>query len=267
MIELRNLSKAYPTEHGLHHVFRNLNFVLPCVNIGLIGPNGAGKSTLMRLIAGTESPDKGRITTDQRISWPVGLSGGFQGKLSGRENVSFVCRINGAKADVLRQKIEYVIDFAEIGKHFDMPVSTYSSGMRARVAFGLSMAFHFDWYLIDEIMAVGDASFRKKSQAVFEARRETSKIIMSSHSMNEIRRLCDVVVLIEGGQPRVFEDVEEGIRAYLGVTKDAAGTAEKRLKRSLSTSQLAPAPAPPLPPPPPPPPEAHDAVHPIPSIA
>jgi len=254
MIELRNLSKAYPTENGLHHVFRNLNFVLPCVNIGLIGPNGAGKSTLMRLIAGTESPDKGRIITDQRISWPVGLAGGFQGKLSGRDNVSFVCRINGAEGDVLRQKIQYVIDFAEIGAHFDLPVSTYSSGMRARIAFGLSMAFHFDWYLIDEIMAVGDASFRQKSRAVFEARRETTKLIMSSHSMGEIRRLCDIVVLIEGGQPRVFEDVEEGIRAYLGASKDATDPPKKVVKRSPPPSQLVPAPA------------AHVTPHPIQSI-
>ena len=236
MIELRNLSKAYPTQNGLHHIFRDLNFVFPCVNIGLIGPNGAGKSTLMRLIAGIESPDTGRIVTDQRISWPVGLSGGFQAKLSGRDNVSFVCRINGATGDVLRQKIQYVIDFAEIGAHFDMPISTYSSGMRSRVAFGLSMAFHFDWYLIDEVMSVGDADFRKKSRAVFEARRGTSKLIMSSHSMNEIRRLCDVVVLIANGQPKVFEDVEEGITAYLGPAKDARDPPERRVRRSRPAS-------------------------------
>jgi capsular polysaccharide transport system ATP-binding protein len=223
MIEFRNLTKSYPTRNGRQYVFRNLNLTLPTSNIALIGPNGAGKSTMMRLIAGTESPDEGRIITDQRISWPVGLSGGFQGKLTGRENVAFVSRINGASEQVLRDKINYVIEFAELGPHFDLPMNTYSSGMRSRLAFGLSMAFHFDWYLIDEVMSVGDSAFKKKSKAVFEERRKRSKLILCSHSMGQIRSLCDVVVLVRGGgQVVIYEDVEEGIAAYESLPGRAA---------------------------------------------
>lgn len=219
MIELRHVTKSYPTPHGRRYVFRDLSFTFPeGTNIGLIGPNGAGKSTLMRLIGGIDAPDSGAVVTDARISWPVGLSGGFQGSLTGRDNVQFVCRLYGVSGETMREKVRYVQDFAEIGEYFDLPVKSYSSGMRSRLAFGLSMAFDFDYYLIDEVMAVGDAQFKRKCQDVFKSKLERSRIILVSHSMRDIAQYCQVVVLVRQGQATLYSDVQEGIDAYQGVT-------------------------------------------------
>lgn len=215
MIELRALTKSYPTPHGRRYVFRDLNFTFPAdASIGLIGPNGAGKSTLMRLLGGIDTPDSGGVVTDQSISWPVGLSGGFQGSLTARDNAKFVCRVYGATGDAMREKIRFVEEFAEIGEYFDLPVKSYSSGMRSRVAFGLSMAFDFDYYLIDEVLAVGDAQFKKKSRDVFRGRLERSKLILVSHNMKDIQQYCDVVVMVVSGKATLFKNVKEGIAAY-----------------------------------------------------
>lgn len=215
MIELRHLTKSYPTPAGRRYVFRDLNFVFPPgANIGLIGRNGAGKSTLLRLLGGIDQPDSGSVRTDAQISWPVGLSGGFAVNLSARENVQFVCRVHGAEGRALREKVAFIEAFAEIGDQFDLPMRGYSSGMRSRVAFGLSMAFDFDYFLIDEVMAVGDAQFRAKSRTVLLERLKSSNVIMTSHSMSDIRQFCNIVVLVDQGQVQVFEEVEAGIDAY-----------------------------------------------------
>ncbi|WP_053160749.1 ABC transporter ATP-binding protein [Pseudomonas sp. P1.8] len=215
MFELRNITKSYLTPKGRRHVFRDLSLKLPPgKNIGLIGRNGAGKSTLMRLLGGADVPDSGTIVTDKSVSWPVGLSGGFQGSMSGRENIKFVSRVYGAEGDAMRQKVAYVQDFAEIGDWIDEPVKTYSSGMRSRLAFGLSMAFDFDYYLIDEVMSVGDAQFKRKCAEVFKARLQKSKVVLVSHNMPEIKKLCDVVLLVRDGGVQIYDDVDEGIKAY-----------------------------------------------------
>ncbi|MGE8066721.1 ABC transporter ATP-binding protein [Pseudomonas sp. NPDC089569] len=215
MFELRNITKSYLTPKGRRHVFRDLSLKIPAgKNIGLIGRNGEGKSTLMRLLGGADVPDSGTIVTDKSISWPVGLSGGFQGNMTGRENIKFVSRVYGAEGDAMRQKVAYVEDFAEIGNWIDEPVKTYSSGMRSRLAFGLSMAFDFDYYLIDEVMSVGDAHFKRKCAEVFEERLQKSKVVLVSHNMNEIQKLCDVVLLVRDGGVRIFDDVAEGIKSY-----------------------------------------------------
>ena len=215
MLQLRQLTKWYPTPHGRSYVFRDLDFAFPDdANVGLIGRNGAGKSTLMRLIAGTDAPNAGRVVCDARISWPVGLAGGFQGSLTARENAQFACRVHGATGKAMRQIVDFVQDFAEIGDYFDLPVKSYSSGMRSRVAFGLSMAFDFDVYLIDEVMAVGDAQFKAKSQAVLKERLSRSKLILVSHNMADIARYCNQVVLVDRGTTVLYPDVKAGIAAY-----------------------------------------------------
>lgn len=217
MIQLRALSKSYPTQHGRRYVFRDLNFTFPPgANVALIGRNGAGKSTLLRLLGGIDQPDHGAVLTDARISWPVGLSGGFNGTLTARENVQFVARVNGAWGAELRDKVRFVESFAEIGDYFDLPMRSFSSGMRSRVAFGLSMAFDFDYYLIDEVLAVGDAQFKAKSKTVLTERLERSNVIMTTHSMGDVRQYCNVVVHVDGGRVTVHEDIEDGIRAYQG---------------------------------------------------
>ncbi len=217
MIELRELSKSFPTRQGRRYVFKDLSFTFPPgANIGLIGRNGAGKSTLLRLLGGIDQPDHGRVVTDARISWPVGLSGGFNVNLTARENVQFVCRVHGSFGSDLRQRVRFVQDFAEIGDYFDLPVKSFSSGMRSRVAFGLSMAFDFDYYLIDEVMAVGDAQFRAKSKEVLTARLARSNLIMTTHSMADVRQYCNVVVHVDAGRVTVYDDIEQGILAYQG---------------------------------------------------
>lgn len=215
MFEIRNITKSYLTPKGRRYIFRDLSLAIPIgKNIGLIGRNGAGKSTLMRLLGGADVPDSGTITTDQSVSWPVGLTGGFQGSMSGRDNIKFVCRVYGATGDSMREKLQFVQDFAEIGTWIDEPIKTYSSGMRSRVAFGLSMAFDFDYYLIDEVMSVGDAHFKRKCADVFEDRLQKSKVILVSHAMGEIQKLCDIVLLVRNGGIEIYEDVDEGIKAY-----------------------------------------------------
>ena len=215
MLELRNLTKWYPSPKGRQYVFRDLNFTFPSgVNIGLIGHNGAGKSTLMRIIAGIETPNAGHVATDARISWPVGLSGGFQGALSARENVQFVSRVHGATGKAMSRVVDFVADFADIGNYFDLPMGTYSSGMRSRVAFGLSMAFDFDYYLIDEVMAVGDPQFREKGAKLLRQRLANANVILVSHSMADIRKHCDMVVHVNRGNTVLYTDIEAGIAAY-----------------------------------------------------
>lgn len=216
MIEVRNVTKTYMHHRGGRKVvFKDLSFVIPeGRNVAFIGRNGAGKSTMMRLLCGLDYPDRGRIITNKSISWPVGLSGGFQGSLTGRENVKFVCRVQGARGADLKEKVEFVKEFAEIGEYFDLPVKTYSSGMRGRVSFGLSLAFDFDYYLVDEAMSVGDAHFRKKAAQAFKDRVGKANIILVTHGMGQVRKMCDVVLLLTEGKVVPYEDIEEGIAAY-----------------------------------------------------
>jgi capsular polysaccharide transport system ATP-binding protein len=219
MLELQHVTKSYPTPQGRRYVFRDLSFSFPVgANVGLIGRNGAGKSTLLRILGGIDMPDSGHVRTQSRISWPVGLSGGFVTTLSARENVEFVCRIQGAHGSDMRRKVDFVREFAEIDEYFDLPMRSFSSGMRSRVAFGLSMAFDFDYYLIDEVMAVGDAQFRKKSRVVLKDRLARANLILTSHSMPDIRQYCDLVVVVDRGNTVLFTDVEAGIRNYQGAT-------------------------------------------------
>ena len=216
MIELQNLTKSYVTKGGRQYVFRDLSCVIPPdKNVALIGRNGAGKSTMMRLLCGTDIPDSGRILSDKRISWPVGLGGGFQGSLTGRQNAKFICRLLGAQGEAMEKVLAYVQEFAELGRYFDQPVKTYSSGMGARLRFGLSLAFDFDYYMIDEAMSVGDAHFRDKATAEFKSRVGRANIILVTHGMGQVRKMCDVVLVLNNGMVEAFDDVEEGISRYL----------------------------------------------------
>lgn len=216
MIKIENLTKSYlHHKAGRKYVFKDLSFTIPDgKNVAIIGKNGAGKSTLMNLLAKVDSPDSGRIITDQSISWPVGLSGGFQGSLSARENVKFIARTQGFRGKAMQEKVQYVEEFAEIGDYFDLPTKTYSSGMKGRVAFGLSLAFDFDYYIVDEAMSVGDAHFKKKASDAFKAKVGEANIILVTHGMTQVRTMCDLVIILDHGKATIYEDVEEGIKVY-----------------------------------------------------
>lgn len=212
MISLERVTKAYPVTHGLHLVLDDVSLELPPrTNVGIVGKNGAGKSTLLRIIAGVEAPDQGRVTRQGRVSWPIGFSGGFSGSLSGEANCRFVARIYGESVD---EVVGFAKDFAELGEYFDMPVKTYSSGMRARLAFGLSMAIDFDVYLVDEVTAVGDASFQKKCRKAFEARRGRSSVIIVSHNVKTIREYCNSCAVLHEGRVVLCSSVDEAQRIY-----------------------------------------------------
>ncbi|EEF6997437.1 ABC transporter ATP-binding protein [Escherichia coli] len=220
MIRIENLTKSYKTSKGRHYVFKDLTIELPSgKNIAIIGRNGAGKSTLLRIIGGIDRPDYGTVTTDKTISWPVGLSGGFQGSLTGRDNVKFVARLY-AKKDELKSKIAFVEEFAELGKYFDMPIKTYSSGMKSRLGFGLSMAFDFEYYLVDEVTAVGDERFKRKCAKLFNDKYDKSNFIMVSHSLTFLKNYCDVALFIdEGNEVTYFSDVKDAIEKYRSTIK------------------------------------------------
>ena len=215
MNKIENLTKSYRTPTGRHYVFKDLNLEIPSgKSVAFIGRNGAGKSTLLRMIGGIDRPDSGKIITNKTISWPVGLAGGFQGSLTGRENVKFVARLY-AKQEELKEKIEFVEEFAELGKYFDMPIKTYSSGMRSRLGFGLSMAFKFDYYIVDEVTAVGDARFKEKCAQLFKERHKESSFLMVSHSLNSLKEFCDVAIVFKDENAvGFFEDVQEGVDEY-----------------------------------------------------
>ncbi len=212
MIALNKITKTYPTLHGVNVVLNNISAVFPeRTNVGIIGRNGAGKSTLMRLISGSEQPDSGTIVRSGRVSWPVGFSGGFSGSLTGAQNARFVARIYGMDIDDVTA---FASAFSELGEYFYMPVKTYSSGMRARLAFALSMAVDFDVYLVDEITAVGDSQFQKKCRAAFDDRRDRSTLIIVSHDMNTIKNYCDTCVWLRNGHLLFFSTIEEASSAY-----------------------------------------------------
>lgn len=212
MIRFENVTKTFVMDGKRKTVMENVSMTFPDGrSVGLLGRNGAGKSTLLQMIAGTMPPTSGKIVTTGRISFPVGFAGSFHGELSGAQNCRFVARIYGVDTDEL---IAFVEEFAGLGVHFHLPLKTYSSGMKSRLAFGTSMGIAFDTYLVDEVTAVGDASFRARSDALFKQRMRNAGSVVVSHSMNQIRQLCDAVVILEDGHLVFHDDVDRGIREH-----------------------------------------------------
>jgi capsular polysaccharide transport system ATP-binding protein len=219
MIRFDNVCKTFRFKGQRKVVADHIDCVFPTgTSTGILGRNGAGKSTLLRMIAGTIEPDRGLISYDGTMSYPVGFAGSFHPELTGAQNVRFVARIYGIDSDDL---VAFVRDFAGIGRHFDLPMRTYSSGMRSRLAFGCSMGVPFDTYLVDEVTAVGDAEFRKGASQLFRERMATASAVVVSHGLGEIRQICDRVCVLDQGKLQYFEDVEEGIALHqrnMGIT-------------------------------------------------
>ncbi len=213
MIRFDHLTKVFSLDGRRKVVADDITLTFPTGRaVALLGRNGAGKSTLLQIIAGTADPTSGRILSSGTISWPVGFAGSFHGELTGAQNTRFIARIYGVDTDELSAFVE---DFAGLGVHFHLPLRSYSSGMRSRLAFGVSMGIHFDTYLVDEITAVGDAAFRAKSDRVFKDRMRNSGSVVVTHSMEQVRTLCDAAAVLEDGRLIYYEDVEEGIRHHV----------------------------------------------------
>jgi capsular polysaccharide transport system ATP-binding protein len=227
MIKVSGLTKSYAVKGKRSVILDDISFEIQTgESVALLGKNGAGKSTLIRLLGGMDHPDQGTVETDQSLSWPVGLLGGFQGSLTARENIKFVSKIYAENGDVDRI-IRFVQDFAELGVHFDRPFKTYSNGMRARIKFGLSMAFRFDVYLMDEVTAAGDQAFREKAKALLKWRSEQSSFIMVSHNLWGLKLHCDRALVLHQGKITSLPSLEQGIALH----KEQLGLAEPKNKR------------------------------------
>ncbi len=215
MIKLTNVTKYYKTKNKKKYILNDVTMSIPTgKNIAILGANGAGKSTLLRMLGQIDYPNVGTITSDKSFSWPMGLSGGFQGSMTGRNNVKFVCRIYGKDDENIKEAIEFVKDFSELGDYFEMPIKKYSSGMKSRLSFALSLFFHFDYMIIDETLSVGDKAFQKKSKDALRKKIEKSNAILVSHSMGTLREICDVSIYLNNGELKYFDNVEDGIKCY-----------------------------------------------------
>ena len=212
MIRLEGVSKAFRLRADWKVILDDVSLTLPSGRaLALLGRNGAGKTTLLQMISGTTQPDQGRVVTMGAVSWPVGFGGSLHGDLTGAQNTRFIARIYGVETAEL---LEFVEDFAELGGHFHMPIRSYSAGMKSRLGFAMSMGIPFDTYLVDEVTAVGDAAFRRKSKAVFRERIRSASAIMVSHNLAELRDYCDAALLLEAGELHYFPDLNEAIATH-----------------------------------------------------
>ncbi len=214
MIIVENVYKRYQGEHGAGKwILNGINLTIPSKHsVALIGRNGAGKSTLLRIIGGIDFATKGRVLRRCQVSWPMG-GAGLEGTLTGRQNAKFVCRIHGHQNE-LADRLAYIQDFAELGLAFDEPVQTYSSGMRSRLQFAMSLAFNFEVYISDEVTAAGDAKFRKKAAEAFKNKADHASVIMVSHDEVTLKQFCQSAIWINNGQAHWFDDLEDGLKAY-----------------------------------------------------
>lgn len=215
MIELIDIEKTYHGKQGRIHVLRGVSATFPRGDsIGILGQNGAGKSTLLRIMCGTERATFGSVRRHVAVSWPLGFSGSFSGSLTGAENLRFVCRIYGAD---IEEVTDFVSGFSELGPSMHEPVKTYSSGMKSRLAFSLSMAVRFQVYVIDEALAAGDVAFQRKCKKIFEERRSGSDVIMVSHSIDMVKEYCTRAGVLHGGKLTMYDTIDEANDVYMQV--------------------------------------------------
>jgi len=215
VIVVNNIHKRYRTPLGMGKwVLQGLSFTIPPkTSVGIIGANGAGKSTLLRILGGVDHPTKGSVERACRMSWPMGYGGGLQGSLTGRQNAKFVCRLHGHEDDI-RDRVAFIEGFAELGPAFDEPVRNYSSGMKSRLNFGMSLAFDFDMYISDEVTAAGDARMKEKAAAAFKSLVNRSGLLMAAHSESTLKQFCQSGIFLKDGLAHWYDDIDEALKAY-----------------------------------------------------
>jgi capsular polysaccharide transport system ATP-binding protein len=215
MIHLEKVTKYFEVKKERKYILKDVTMTIPSgTNLGILGLNGAGKSTLLRMLGGIDFPNSGRIESDVDFSWPLGLSGGTQGSLTGRENAQFICRVYSLSEQEIEQTLNFILEFTELGSYFDMPVKTYSSGMNARLRFATSLAFDFDYYLIDETLSVGDPKFKRKAKAALDDLLRKRNFLMVSHSLPVLKQMCDSGIVLSNGRLSYFDDIRQAIDAY-----------------------------------------------------
>jgi capsular polysaccharide transport system ATP-binding protein len=217
MLRFERVTKHYKTPRGKKVILNDLTLnVNANKGLAILGMNGAGKSTMVRMISGTELPTSGKIHKEGRVSWPMGLSGSFKPSMTGRDNVLFVARIYGQNERKIMEEVE---NFAELGDYMDMPVGTYSNGMKSRLAFGLSLAVSFDIYLIDEIISVGDRLFKEKSREMLQDKVKGSKVVLISHHEETVREFCDRCAILRNGTLQMYDDVNEAFKEFNSISE------------------------------------------------
>ncbi|SDA36976.1 ABC transporter ATP-binding protein [Sphingomonas sp. NFR15] len=213
MIRLENVHQVYPTRSGDRVVLNDISFDLDRgEKVGILGRNGAGKSTLIRLVSGAERPTAGKVTRNMSVSWPLAFGGAFQNSLTGLDNVRFISRIYNQRTE---HNIDFVYDFTELGSYLREPVRNYSSGMRARLAFAISMIIEFDCYLIDEITAVGDAKFYEKCEEELFGKRKDRAMLIISHDLEYVRLHCQRFAVLHEGDLVFYPNFDEAHEAHL----------------------------------------------------
>lgn len=211
-IRVRGLVKDYATNIGVTRVLDGISFDLGAGRkMAVLGNNGSGKSTLVKLVGGVEAPTSGTIEKDMFMSWPLGFSGGVEANMSGAASVRFIARLYGRPED---EALAFVEDFAELGRKIFLPVGVYSSGMRARLMFALTLAIDFECFLVDEVLAVGDARFQRKCHDALFVQRAHRAMLLVSHDANVIRNFCASALVLKRGRGRVFEDLELALSIY-----------------------------------------------------
>jgi capsular polysaccharide transport system ATP-binding protein len=212
MIILDRVSKSYEGQSGVNEVLQDVTFTINRGDsIGICGANGTGKSTLMKLLSGVERPTSGTVTRKMSVSWPIGLSQAFQASLTGADNARFIARIYGKDE---RQLLDFVDDFAQLGRYMHEPIRVYSAGMSARLAFGVSLAIRFDCYLVDEITGVGDERFRARSEEALQERKREGTLIMVSHDSNTLLRYCDKGAVVYAGGVTLYDTIREAVDVH-----------------------------------------------------
>ena len=221
MISLHDVTKYYKTLGENKYILKNVTLEIPSgKNIGILGRNGMGKSTLLKMLAGIDFPNSGEISSPNSFSWVMALSKGLQPAMSGRQNVKFICRLYGKSEKQIHSICNYVKEFSEVGDYFEMPIELYSSGMKSRLSFALSMAFDFDYLIIDEILSVGDASFQEKSKKALRHKMRQCNILIVSHSMETLKEFCDAGLVVHNGELYYHDQIDEAIRYYFDLNNE-----------------------------------------------
>ncbi|WP_371743758.1 ABC transporter ATP-binding protein [Mangrovicoccus sp. HB161399] len=215
-----SLTKSYPVSgRERKYIIRDSSVLFPAGSkVALLGHNGTGKSTMMRMISGAQDYDSGQIIRNGAISWLIGFAGAFHNDLTGAQNARFVARVHGIDTDAM---VDFVSDFSELGDYMHMPLRTYSSGMRSRLAFAVSMGVPFDCYLVDEVTSVGDKRFREKCAETFHTRLRESSAIMATHNLSQIKGVCDMAAVLHEGHLTLYSDVEEGLEIHKANQRDS----------------------------------------------
>ncbi|MEA9603806.1 ABC transporter ATP-binding protein [Polynucleobacter sp. JS-JIR-II-c23] len=212
MIILNNVTKTYSARFGNRKVLDDISLtIMPGEKVGILGRNGAGKSTLLRIISGSEKCSHGQVIRKMNVSWPMGLSGGLQGTLSGFDNIKFLCRVYGLN---LEQRLEQVEDITGLGKYLREPVATYSTGMKSKLALAISLFLDFDCYLIDESLSVGDRAFQERYKEELDKKREGKAIVLVTHIESQIKNHCKSFYVLSNGKLRKFEYGINAINFY-----------------------------------------------------